>query len=232
MICPSPIRVVTADPQPIFRAGVRQILAAFPDIAVVGEASSSVDAFTLCERVRPDLLLIDCAMPGAFTLVARMRERRSEVRAVILTCCTEPAVVSRALQLGVAGYLLKLVEPFDLAQALRSAAGGLLTLAPEVAPLAAAELSPPEPGPDRLSPREQAVLDLLLLGLSNQAMAAQLHLSCATIKYHLRNIYDKLGVHTRAEALALFYSQRQDGPEPAIARPRGGFARPALAVVR
>lgn len=231
MISAPPTRLVTADPQAIFRAGVRQVLGAFPDFEVVGEAGSSTDAFTLCERVRPDLLLIDGLMPGALTLIARLRERRSPVRIVVIADRIEPAAVSHALQLGVAGYLLKAVEAFDLAQALRGAVGGLLTLAPELSAVAMGEWGPSAPDPDGLSERELVVLDLLLLGLSNQAIAARLHLSCATVKYHLRNIYDKLGVRTRAEALARFYRQGQDEAEVAPLRRRGAYPRPALAVV-
>lgn len=224
-----PIRVATADPQPIFRAGIRQILAAFPDIVVVGEAASSTDAFTLCERVRVDLLLIDAAMPGALTLIGQLRERRGTTRAVILTEHVDPVALGRALQLGIGGYLLKDIDAFDLAQALRSAAGGFLTLASAVSAVAIEGAGLPEPDPDELSDREQSVLELLLHGLSNRAIAARLNLSCATIKFHLRNIYDKLGVRTRAEAMALFYRQQQ-AAEPLHAHAHRPFDRRSVAV--
>lgn len=229
MTVPLAIRVATVDLQPIFRAGIRQILANFPDIVVVGEAGSSMDAFTLCERVGVDLLLIDATMPGALTLIGQLRERRNAVRVVVLTERVDIAALSRALQLGIVGYLLKHIDAFDLAQALRSAAGGFLTLAAEVSALALEEARAPESGPDELSEREHAVLDLLLHGLSNRAIAARLNLSCATIKFHLRNIYDKLGVHTRSEAMALFYRQRQE-PELLPAHPSRRPGQRSLAV--
>jgi DNA-binding NarL/FixJ family response regulator len=223
------VRVVTADVQPIFRAGVKQILAAYPDIVVVGEAGTSLDAYALCERLCPDVLLLDPTMPGGLAVLGRIFERRLPTRVVILTDHVDSGLLSRALQFGAAGYLLKQIAAFDFAHAVRSAAGGLLTLSPEASAVAFSD-SEAEPGPDELSEREQAVLDLLLYGLSNRAIAARLHLSCATVKFHLGNIYTKLGVRTRSEALALFYRQQHGlaglsaGREPALLVTRPLFA--------
>lgn len=209
-----PIRVAIVDAQAIFRAGIRQIVAAFPDIAVIGEASCSLDAFTLCERLRPDVLLFDASMPGGLTLIARLYERGSSVHVVILTDHVDATLLSHGIKLGITGYLLKQIEAFDFIQALRSAASGLLTIAAEVPAAAISQIGLSEHHPDRLSGREQAVVDLLLQGLSNRAIAAQLHLSCATVKFHLRNVYEKLGVRTRSEAIAIFYQQRHTSAEP------------------
>lgn len=211
MTAKTPIRVATVDAQPIFRTGLRQIFAAHPDIAVVGEAGSSVDAFTLCERLRPDLLLFDATLPGGLTLIAQLAERGGGPRVLILTERLDEGLLSTGLQLGIAGYLLKQIDTFDFVQAVRSAAGGLLVLAPEASNSALGQGGWPHGHPDLLSSREQMVLDLLLGGLSNRAIAAQLNLSCATVKFHLRNVYEKLGVRTRGETMALFSGRR---PEP------------------
>jgi DNA-binding NarL/FixJ family response regulator len=208
----SAIRIVTVDAQAIFRAGVRQICSAFPDIAVVGEAGRSADALVLCERLQPDLILLDGALPGCLSLIAQLRESHREIGVVILVDRVDEALLRRALQHNVVGYLLKQIDVFDLIQAVRSAAGGLLTLAPEAATVALARSGQPECEQDALSEREQAVLALLLHGISNDDIAARLRVSCSTVKFHLRNIYSKLGVRSRAEALAVVYGQRRIAP--------------------
>lgn len=204
-----PLRLVTVDAQAIFRAGIKQICAAVPDMMVAGEASRGADALVLCERLRPDLLLLDGALPGGLSLLAQLRERHGGVRVLLLANQIDESLLRHALQLGVVGYLLKHIEAFELVQAIRSAASGLLTLTPEAAALVRARAGQSELEPDVLSKREQAVLHLLLQGLTNSAIAAMLHISRATVKYHLRNIYSKLDVGSRTEALALVYWQRQ-----------------------
>lgn len=202
------IRVATVDTQAIFRAGIRHICAAFPDIEVVAEADRCSDALPLCERFRPSLMLLDGTLPDALSLLAQLRHDDYGVAVVILVDQVDGALLRRALQLGVAGYLLKQINAFDLIQAIRSAAGGFLTLAPEVAAVALGKENPTMFDQDTLSDREQAVLALLLHGMSNNAIATRLQISTSTVKFHLRNIYDKLGVHSRAEALAVIYGQK------------------------
>lgn len=220
---PPAIRLVTVDAQAIFRAGIRQLCSAVPDIVVAGEAARGGDALVLCERLRPDLLLLDGFLPGAISLIAQLREHHRAVGVVVFAERADPALVQRALQLGVTGYLLKQVEAFDLIQAIRSVARGHLTLAPEVAAVAFGRAEPPEGELDALSEREQTVLGLLLHGLPNDAIAARLRVSRATVKFHLRNIYGKLGVRTRTEALAVVFGQRRAAPrqgDPAPELPR------------
>ncbi len=210
------IRLISVDAQAIFRAGIRHICCTFPDIEIVGEAGRSADALILCERLRPDLMLLDGAMPGALSLVAQMRQQYPAIRIIILVDQVEENALRRALQLGVVGYLLKHVDAFDLVQAIRSAAGGLLTIDPEVA---AHAILTPDAGDsgdqEALSEREQAVLSLLLQGISNNAIAGRLNISPSTVKFHLRNIYSKLGVRSRAEALAVIYGQQHAAARPA-----------------
>jgi DNA-binding NarL/FixJ family response regulator len=224
------VRIITIDAQAIFRAGIRQICSAFPDVVVVGEACRSSDALVLCERLRPDLLLIDGMLPGALSAIAQLREQQPELGMMILVDRVDEGMLRRALQHGVVGYLLKQVDIFDLIQAIRSAAGGLLTLAPEAATVALARSGPLEREQDALSEREQAVLALLLHGISNDDIAARLRVSCSTVKFHLRNIYSKLGVRSRAEALAVVYAQhRTPAPRLGESLPERSLRR-ALAV--
>lgn len=198
------LTVVIVDGQPIIRAGIRQVIADVPGFAVVGEAGSCTEARELCERLRPALLICDAAMPGGLALLAQLRERRLPSRVLIVTDRAERALLDHALQLGVGGYVLKQVSAFDLIQALRNAACGLRTLAPEVAALFDRQ-DEPEATVEALSAREQAVLELLLSGLSNNAIAARLQVSRSTVKFHLCNIYDKLDVRSRAETIAICY---------------------------
>lgn len=109
------IRVVTADAQPIVRAGVKQILSSFPDLVVVGEAATSADAYALCERLRPDVLLLDPTLPGILTVITRLHENACAVRVVVLAERVDADLLSRLMPLGIAGYLVKQIAPFDFA---------------------------------------------------------------------------------------------------------------------
>ncbi|MCS6882584.1 MAG: response regulator transcription factor [Oscillochloridaceae bacterium] len=215
------IRLISADAQAIFRAGIRQICSTFPDFEIVGEASRSADVLTLCERLRPDLVLLDGALPGALSLIAQMRQQYPKVSVIVLVDRVDETLLRHGLQLGIVGYLLKQIDAFDLVQAIRSAAGGLLTIDPDIAALAIVGQNENDLDQEELSEREQAVLSLLLQGISNNDIARRLQISSSTVKFHLRNIYSKLsklGVRSRAEALAMIYGQRTvaspDASEP------------------
>lgn len=203
------ISVVAADDQPIYIAGIRHLLTALSGIVVAGEAGTCSDALTLVQRARPDVLLLSAALPGALALVAQLREHSRSTRVMLLADRIDQATVERALQLGVTGFLLKQIGGFDLAQAVRSAASGLTTMAPEVA-AAAHAAQQTDAVVDGLSEREQAVLQLLVRGLSNDDIAEQLCVSRSTVKFHLSNIYDKFGVRTRGAAIAIAYRELPD----------------------
>jgi NarL family two-component system response regulator LiaR len=204
------IRVVVVDDHEIVRGGIRFLLLAFDDIELIGEARGGEEALALCDRVHPDVVLMDMAMPGMDGVEATrtLCERHPQARVLVLTTFYENDRVQRAMQAGATGYLLKDIAPQDLAKAIRDAHAGRPTLAPEAlrALVQAADTSP-KLGDD-LSPREREVLALMVEGLSNARIAERLVISTATAKYHVRGILSKLGASTRSEAMALAWKHK------------------------
>lgn len=200
-----PIRIMVVDDHAVVRSGLKAFLMVFDDLELVGEASSGQEAVQAVEHIQPDVILMDLIMPdmdGAATTKA-IRSRWSNIQVVALTSFREDELVKRALQAGAIGYLLKNVGADELADAIRSAAVGRPTLAPEAAQvLIQASRQPMQPGFD-LTEREQEVLALLVKGLSNNDIADRLVVSRSTVKFHVSSILSKLGVASRTEAVAL-----------------------------
>lgn len=196
------MRLVIADDHGIVREGLRWMLAESEGLEIVGEAGSGEELLSLLADVGADVVLVDVRMPGIGGLEAlmRMRVRFPEVRAIVLSMHDQPAYVRRAVAAGAAGYVLKNAGRDVLLTALRTVAeGGTYFQGEAVAPLAMAR----EPTAQaRLSPREAEVLQLVADGFENKQIARELALSEATIKGYLKNIFDRLAVSGRAEAVA------------------------------
>jgi NarL family two-component system response regulator LiaR len=200
------IRVMLVDDHAVVRSGLGAFLSVFDDLELVAEASSGVEAVRLCPEVRPDVVLMDLVMPemdGA-QATAAIREVCSDVRVVALTSFPEDDLVQGALQAGAIGYLLKNVTADALADAIRAAHAGKPTLAPEAASVLMRQATGGgcAPGCD-LTPREREVLELMVEGMSNPAIAQRLFVSRSTVKFHVSSILMKLGVESRTEAVAL-----------------------------
>jgi len=200
-----PIRVLVVDDHAMVRKGLATFLRIKPDLELVGEASDGEEALRVCERVQPDVVLMDLVMPKMDGTAATqaIRERWPQVQVIALTSFQERKLVREALQAGAISYLLKNVSVDELAEAIRAAHAGKPTLAPEATQALIQTASQgPAPGHD-LTPREREVMVLMVEGKSNPEIAKKLSVSRSTARAHVSSILSKLGVSNRAEAIAL-----------------------------
>lgn len=199
------IRVLLVDDYAVVRSGLADFLFAYDDLELVGEASNGEAAVAMCEKVKPDVVLMDLVLKGMDGAEATRAIRRThpDIQVIALTSYKDDDLVQSVLQAGAIGYLLKNVTADELAKAIRSAKAGRPTLAPEAAKvLMDAATKPPALGFD-LTPRELEVLALMTKGLSNPEIGERLVVSRSTIKHHVRAILSKLGASSRTEAVAL-----------------------------
>jgi NarL family two-component system response regulator LiaR len=188
---------------------MRNFLAAFPDMELVGAVDSGEAAIAFCEREEPDVILMDLLMPGMGGIEAtrQIKERHPDVQIIALTSSEDSELVRQALQAKAIGYLLKNISSFELAYAIRAAKSGRPVLSQEATDALVRMVNQPASGADDLTEREREVLTLVTRGLSNDQVADQLAISPATVKFHLRNLYVKFGVSGRAELIAFTYRQ-------------------------
>lgn len=199
------IRVVVVDDHEMVRSGLATFLRVMPDLEFVGEAGTGEEALRVCQRIQPDVVLMDMVMPGMDGVAATraVREQCPNARVIALTSFPEEDLVHRALEAGATGYLLKNVGASELAAAIRSAMRGKPTLAPEATQALIQRATRPAPPGHDLSAREREVLALMKQGLSNRTIAERLVISPSTAEFHVSNILGKLGVTSRTEAVAL-----------------------------
>jgi DNA-binding NarL/FixJ family response regulator len=215
-------RVVIADDQALVRGGFRMILEAQPDIQVVGEASDGYQAVDQARRLQPDVVLMDIRMPGLDGIEATRRlltDASASPRVLMLTTFDLDEYVYQAMRAGASGFLLKSVEPADLAHAVRVVAAGEALLAPTITRRLLERflhLPPPGSAPPQglgdLTARELEVLTLIARGQSNAEIAAALFLSETTIKTHVAHLFQKLGLRDRVQAVIVAYESGLVGP--------------------
>ena len=195
------IRVLIADDHPLIIAGIRLTIEHCDDIEVVGEAHSGPELVQLVERRRPGVVLMDLRMPGVVGVecIERVHDRWPEVKVVVLSACDDRAAIDAALNAGATAYVLKSAHTIEIASVLRQAASGAVFHAPTLAPSASSPPSAPEL--PSLTDREQSILSAVASGLTTAAISSDLWVSEHTVKFHLTNIYRKLGVPNRAGAV-------------------------------
>jgi DNA-binding NarL/FixJ family response regulator len=195
------IRLLIADDHAVVRHGLAQLVATFQDVEVVGSAADGEEAVALCAERDPDVVLMDLEMPvlDGIEATRRIRSAQPEVAVVVLTSFSDRQRILHALDAGAVGYLLKDVEPEELAKAILAAARGEAPLDPKAARalLSARRTGAPA---ESLSEREREVLLMVAEGLPNKLIAQRLAISEKTVKAHLTSVFRQIGVTDRTQA--------------------------------
>ena len=204
------IRILIADDHLIIRQGLRLILETEEDFELVAEATDGAEALNLCKNLNPDVVLMDLRMPNmdGLTAIERLRAEQPGVAVVILTTFNEDELMFRGLQAGARGYLLKDTDRSTLFDTIRAAARGETLLKPEIMARVLARSGKPgtmtkSEESISLTDRELEVLQSVAHGERSKEIAVQLGISERTVKAHLASIYNKLGVDSRAAAIAI-----------------------------
>ena len=202
------IRILLADDHAILRQGLRAMLDSTPDFEVVGEATTGEEAVTRSAELRPDVVLMDIQMPGLNGIEATRRvvESNPDAGVVILTMFRDDDSVFAAMRAGARGYVLKDAGGEEVLRVVRAVANGEAHFGPEIAKRLMSFFSAPRPAaPSEVFPeltaREHEVLDLIARGLSNTEISRRLFVSPKTVRNHISNIFTKLRVADRAEAI-------------------------------
>jgi DNA-binding NarL/FixJ family response regulator len=205
------LKVLIADDHALFRRGLEMVLQKEPDIEVIGEANDGQQAVDRAMELMPDVVLMDVRMPRRTGIEAtqRIKELLPHVKILVLTNSDEEADLYDSIKAGASGYLLKEISTEEVAEAVRSVVGGHSRISPAMAAKLLNEFQAMtkraqdrQPlAPPRLTDRELQVLKLVAQGLGNRDIAQQLYISENTVKNHIRNILEKLQLHSRMEAV-------------------------------
>jgi len=205
------LRVMVVDDHALFRRGLEMVLGNEPDLELVGEASDGQEAVEKSQDLMPDVVLMDVRMPrrSGIEATSQIRDLLPHVKILMLTISDDEADLYDAIKAGASGYLLKEIPIEEVADAIRSVWAGQSRISPSMASKLLTEFAamsktaderPPMPSP-RLTGREMEVLKLVAQGLNNRDIAKQLFISENTVKNHIRNILEKLHLHSRMEAV-------------------------------
>jgi len=191
------LRVLLVDDHALVRRGFRRMLEDEPTFQVAGEASDGLEAVELAEQLRPDVIVMDCALPQMNGIEAsrRILAKMPETAILMLSMHSEDTLVKQALEAGARGYILKNAMDLDLVSAIKNVAEGQTVLDPQIARGGALK-GERDTG---LTPRELEILQHIVAGKSNKEIATELNLSVNTVSVHRANIMDALGIHKTAE---------------------------------
>ena len=197
------IRLILADDHPVVRTGLLGMLAGQPDFEVVGEAANGLEAIDLVKKLLPDVVLMDLKMPelDGVGAIRQIRSEHPDTHILVLTTYGSDSDILPAIEAGATGFLLKDTPRDELFRAIRGAAQGEAVLAPAIASQLMGRVRAPTD--EKLSSREIEVLTLVAQGATNKEIGRQLHISEATVKYHLIHIFGRLGVADRTAAVTV-----------------------------
>ena len=204
------IKILLVDDHAVVRSGLSKFLLVNKNMKLVGEASDGAEAVQKASLYQPDVVLMDLMMPGmdGITAIHEIHQRYPNTKIIALTSFAEQNLVQGALQAGAIGYLQKNVTAKELAHAIYSACEGKMTLSPEAMQVLAFSIPQPQIRGGRLTERERDVLRCMLDGLNNNEIAETLVVSLGTVKFHISNIFQKLGVDNRVSAVKLAIEQK------------------------
>ena len=208
------IKVLLAEDHAVVREGVKELINRESDMEVVGEAGNGESAMRLAQELEPDIILMDIAMPGISGIEAtkQIKKTTPNARILVLSAYDNPEFISAVFESGAIGYLLKNARGKELTNAIRAAYEGETVLHPSIAQKLFARLQceskPQRERVELLSERELEILRLGAEGLSNKEIARELSLGSRTVQSHWRNIFNKLGVFSRTEAIVYCFRQR------------------------
>lgn len=207
---PTMLRVIIVDDHPLVIHGLKALLGMLDDFIVVGEATTAEQALILCESVKPDVILMDIIKPSSLGMkrMAQVHERYPRIPIVALSGSNETSLVTAAIQAGATSYVLKNITIAQLSDAIRATLGGQSVMSPEVTHKLVNALTRPTRHDYDLTDRETEILTLLCKGRTNLEIASTLHITVATVKFHMTNILAKLGATHRSQAIAIALEQK------------------------
>ncbi len=203
-------KILLADDHNVVRSGLAKFLMVNKDFKLVAEASDGAEAIQMASLHKPDVILMDLMMPGTdgITATREIHKKFPQIKIIALTSFADQNMVQGALQAGAIGYLQKNVTAKELGNAIRSACAGRMTLSPEATQVLAQSAAQPQIPGEQLTERERDVLKGMVDGLNNNEIAERLVVSLGTVKFHISNIFHKLGVDSRVEAVKLAIEQK------------------------
>jgi DNA-binding NarL/FixJ family response regulator len=200
MAAPNQIRILCVEDHPVFREGLKAMIAGEPDMALVGHAPNAVEAMAQFRRFRPDITLMDLRLPGAngTDVLISIRGEFPQARIIMLTTSDGDADIQRAMRAGASAYILKSMPMEELLGVIRSVHAGRRHIPPEVAARLAEHM-----GDEDLTARELEVLRLIREGYRNKQIADRLSISENTVNFHIKNLMDKLQANDRTHAVTI-----------------------------
>jgi NarL family two-component system response regulator LiaR len=204
------IKILLVDDHTVVRSGLSKFIMVNKDLKLIGEASDGAEAIQMVSLHKPDVVLMDLMMPGVdgITATREIHQKYPLVKVIVLTSFADQNMVQGALQAGAIGYLQKNITAKELGNAIRSACAGKMTLSEEATQVLAQSVAQPQIHGEQLTERERDVLKCMTEGLNNNEIAEKLVISLGTVKFHISNIFHKLGVNSRVEVVKMAIEQK------------------------